>query len=84
MEKLGAGSQQPFVDPAPVQTTFAVGRFVFDDGRSMVVLQAQTPVGTSVYFLEPAAAVELARMLRIDGKAALAQRTNGHAHPPSG
>lgn len=67
------------VQPSPVQTTFAVGRTAADNGQVMVVLQAQTPVGNAVFFLEASAAVELARALREDGKAALAQRTNGHA-----
>ncbi len=58
------------VAPAPVPTTFGVGRVSAPDGP-LVLLQAQTPVGTAVYFLEPEAAVALARTLRAEGKAAL-------------
>lgn len=53
--------------------------FIADSPTAWVVLQAQTPTGIAVYFLEPGAAIELARMLRTEGKAALAQASNGHS-----
>lgn len=60
------------VSPAPVRTMFVVGTMETPEGPR-VVLQAQTPVGVAVYFLEPAAAVQVGNHLRSEGKAGVSR-----------
>lgn len=61
------------VQPAPVPAAFGVAAAPTTDGGSLIVLQAQTPVGTAIYFLEPAAAVQVGNALRAAGKAGLSR-----------
>lgn len=62
------------VAPQPVPTMFVVGTMETTDGPR-VVLQAQTPVGVAVYFLEPGAAVQVGNHLRNEGKAGVSRLT---------
>ena len=61
----------PQVQPTPVPTAFTTGTLRADDGRAWIVLQVETPVGIAMYFLEPAAAVQVGNALRSEGKAGL-------------
>ena len=65
--------EPPQVPPAPVPTAFSVGTVRADDGTLMVVLQAQTPVGMAIYFLEPGVAVQVGNALRAEGKAGVSR-----------
>jgi hypothetical protein len=68
------------VEPAPVQTAFAVATVPTPDGQALVVLRTQTPVGISMFFMDPASAVQLGNALRAEGKAGVSRL----AVPPSG
>lgn len=58
----------------PVPTSYSIVPDVpTSDGRSMVALQMQTPVGISVYFIEPGAAVQFGNALRAAGKAGVSR-----------
>ncbi len=73
---------RPGVRPEPVPTAFGVATAATEDGRALIVLQAQTPVGLAVYFLEPGAAIQIGNALRAEGKAAAAPLSK-LAVPPS-
>lgn len=45
--------QMPKVMPQPVQTVINTAQVPAADGGQLVVVEFQTPVGTSVYFLHP-------------------------------
>jgi hypothetical protein len=78
--------QQAITDwaPGPVPTSYSIIPDVpTSDGRSMIALQMQTPVGISVYFIEAGAAVQFGNELRAAGKAGVSRLAvppgaNGH------
>lgn len=61
------------IPPGPVPTAFNVGNVPTDQGGEMVALQMQTPVGVSVYFMEPGIAVQVGNALRGAGKAGVSR-----------
>jgi len=76
-------SQPPTdITPAPVATGFRVATVTNGAGESMVLLQAQTPTGTSFYFLDAAMAVQVGNALRAEGKAGVRKEPALSLPPP--
>ena len=66
-------AQPAQVPPAPVPTAFTVSTVRAEDGSALVVIQAQTPVGMAVYFMDAGFAVQLGNALRAEGKAGVSR-----------
>jgi hypothetical protein len=59
---------------------FGVGQVPLNDGSTMVALSVMTPVGQSLFFLDPKRCTELGKELMRQGREAL----TGITLPPNG
>jgi hypothetical protein len=79
---MGQPVEQPQMPVGPVPTMVNVAQAMAGDGQQLVMLTVSTPVGSAVYFLDGAAAVQIGNALCHAGKASAANLVlpNGNGH----
>lgn len=80
MTAINGAEQPPSIPPSPLPTMWAVATVDMSDGERKVLVQIQTPQGSTVLFFDPKSAMQFGAALASNGRGA----SSGLILPPGG